>query len=310
LPQPGNHQAIGLARERRRKNRVALGIARHFQRERDQIPAPGRSTAGLFEHSGYDRPFAPDFQPRRYCPVSIIRQMSWKSGKRPGARPAALDGLMIVVGVLSYAIVAPPDGPRSLKRFDPVRMADLELRMWQSYYEKDRVRLFALLVATLREQYHYSWAVAVTEAFRLARAAVRFSELQSNYDTVLPDLEAAYTTARSWLGADFEPAAVARAELAWWVARRTPGRNNAAIVGGLIADEYVLLYDTSHDLVALPAQLRAEAAALRDANAASPDWETIGRLLQQSYAALSRALSTQYAWSRHPPQRPQSSQRN
>ncbi len=98
---------------------------------------------------------------------------------------------------------------------------------------------------------------------------------------MLPDLEAAYGTARAWLGAGFEPAAVARAELAWWVARRTPGRNDTATVAGLIADEYKLLYETSRDLVMLPAQLRAEAAALRDANAASPDWDTIGRLLQR-----------------------------
>jgi hypothetical protein len=202
---------------------------------------------------------------------------------------------MLVVGALSYAIVAPPAGPRSIKRFDPARMADLELRMWQAYYGQDRVRLFALLVTTLREQYRYSWAVAATEGFHLARAAVRFSRLESDYDAVLPDLEAAYSAARSWLGAGFDPAAVARAELAWWVARRTPGRNNAAIVGGLIADEYAMLYETSRDLVILPAQLRAEAAALRDANAANPDWDRIGRLLQQSYAALSRALSTQYA---------------
>ena len=63
----------------------------------------------------------------------------------------------------------------------------------------------------------------------------------------------------------------------------------------MIADEYALLYETSRDLVALPAHLRAEAAALRDASPANPDWEAIGRLLEQSYAALSRALSTQYA---------------
>ena len=221
--------------------------------------------------------------------------MPWTLWRRRHAWPVALAVLMLVVGALSYAIVAPPAGPRSIKRFDPARMADLELRIWQADHAKDRVRLFALLVRTLREQYRYSWAVAAIEGFRLARAAVRFSELQSGYDAVLPDLEAAYTTARSWLGAGFDPAAVARAELAWWVARRTPGRNNAAIVGELIADEYVLLYETSRDLVIVSAQLRAEAAALRDANAANPDWERVGRLLQQSYAALSRGLSTQYA---------------
>lgn len=214
---------------------------------------------------------------------------------RRHARLIALVAMMLTVGGLSYALVAPPDGPRSIKRFDSARIADLELRMWQAQHDNDRVRVLALLITTLREQFHYSWALAAIEGFHLRRAGVRFGELQSDYDAVLPVLEAAYTTARSWLRADFDPAAVARAELAWWVARRTPGRNNAAIVGNLIADEYALLYGTSRDLVALPAQLRAEAATLHDANRANPDWDMIGRLLQQSYAALSRALSTQYA---------------
>ena len=52
----------------------------------------------------------------------------------------------------------------------------------------------------------------------------------------MPDLEAAYSTARDWLDAGFDPPAVARAELAWWVARRIPGQNSVEQVGGLIAD--------------------------------------------------------------------------
>jgi hypothetical protein len=113
--------------------------------------------------------------------------------------------------------------------------------MWQAYYAKERVHLFALLATTLREQYHYSWAVAASEAFHLARAAATFSDLRSNYDVVLPDLERAYATAQSWLHADFDPHAVARAELAWWVARRTPGHNRPEEVGELIAELYVAL---------------------------------------------------------------------
>ena len=203
--------------------------------------------------------------------------------------------IMLLVGVLSYAIVVPPRGartPASLRRFDANRMADLELGMWQAYYGKERARLFALLVTMLREQYHYSWAVATIEGFHLARAAAAFGDLTSNYDSVLPDLEAAYATARWWLRADFEPAAVARAELDWWVARRIPGRNGPEHVGELIADEYGLLYEMPRNLFVTSAQLRAEAAALRDAEATSPDWTTIGRLLQESYADLRQALST------------------
>jgi hypothetical protein len=199
--------------------------------------------------------------------------------------------LVVGAGILSYMFMAPPRGPRSIKHFDAPRMADLELRMWQAYYAKERVRLFALLVTMLHEQYHYSWATATTEGFHLARAAARFGDLTSNYEVVLPDLEAAYTTARDWLHAGFDPQAVARAELAWWVARRIPGRNSPEEVGDLIADEYALLYETPRDSVASSAELRAEAAALRDREAAKPDWDTIGRLLRESYGQLLQALS-------------------
>ena len=121
-------------------------------------------------------------------------------------------------------------------------MADLELRMWQAYYTKENVRLFGLLVTTLREQYHYSWLTATTEGYHLAQAAATFGNVRANYEVVLPDLEAAYGTAKHWLQAGFDPGAVARAELAWWVARRTPGEDSPEHVGGIMADAYALLY--------------------------------------------------------------------
>src|SRR5262245_51226064 len=182
--------------------------------------------------------------------------------------------------------VAPPPGPRSIRRFEPARLADLELRMWQAYYAKERVQLFGLLVTLLREQYRYSWATATREAFHLARAAARFGDMKGEYDSVLPDLEAAYGTSKAWLGAPYDPAAVARAELAWWVARRIPGQNSAEQVGRLMAEEYALLYETSIERVAPAALLRATAAKLRDDQAAHPDWDRIGRLLDLSYREL------------------------
>jgi len=178
-----------------------------------------------------------------------------------------------------------------MRVFNPDRLADLEVGMWQAYYAKERVRLFALLATMLHEQYRYSWATATVEAFHLARAAARFGDLRGGYDVVLPDLEAAYSTAKSWTGAGFDPRAVARAELAWWIARRIPGQNSPEQIGDLIADQYALLYETDRRKVLNAARLRAEAAALRDAEAQHPDWETIGRLLQQSYRDLLASLS-------------------
>jgi hypothetical protein len=196
---------------------------------------------------------------------------------------------VLLVGLGVYATMAPA-GARTLRQFEPDRLADLELRVWQAYYAKENVRLFALLVTMMREQYHYSWATATREAFHLARAAATFGNARSNYEQVLPDLEAGYTIARDWLGAGFDPDAVARAELAWWVARRIPGQNSPEHVGDLIADSYALLYETSADTVRQSGRLRAQAAALRDAQASAPDWRTIGRLLNESYVELRTGL--------------------
>jgi len=202
--------------------------------------------------------------------------------------------LAIGAGLVAFALafaLTPPSGPRSMREFNPTRLADLELRMWKAYYAKDRARLFALLVTMLHEQYRYSWATATREAFHLARAAATFGDATDHYEVVLPDLEAAYAMAKSWLDAGFEPRAVAEAELAWWVARRIPGQNSAEQVGHLIAQEYALLYESSVERVAPAALLRATAAKMRDEQAAQPDWDRIGRLLEQSYRELHAALA-------------------
>jgi hypothetical protein len=203
----------------------------------------------------------------------------------------ALALIAIPTAFCTVFALTPPRGVRSMRQFNPTRVADLEVRMWQAYYAKERGRLFTLLVTMLREQYHYSWATATVEGFHLARAAATFGDLKGGYDVVIPDLEAAYAKAKSWTGAEYDPRAVARAELAWWVARRVPGQDSPEQVGALIAQEYALLYETTPAVVAEAARLRAEAAALRDAQAVAPDWSRISRMLLQSYQELSAALA-------------------
>jgi hypothetical protein len=206
--------------------------------------------------------------------------------------PARIAVVVAIVAAFGLAFaLTPPRGPRSMRQFRPARLADLEVRMWQAYYGRERVRLFTLLTTMLREQYHYSWATASLEAFHLARAAATFGDLKENYEVVLPDLEAAYEKARSWTDAAFDPRAVARAELAWWVARRLAGQNSAERIGRLIAGEYALLYETSPENVSAAALLRAKAAATHDAHADDPDWAAIARLLRASYDELLAALA-------------------
>lgn len=202
----------------------------------------------------------------------------------------ALVAILFSVAVY-FLFIATPSGPRSLRAFDPDRTAELELDMWKAYYDKRNVRLFADLVTLTHEQYRYPWAKAARASFYLARAASTFGNLRADYERVLPDLERAYAIARDWTHAPFDPAAVARAELAWWVARRAPGQNRPEQVGALIADENALLYAVPRERVLEASILRARAGRLRDEGGERADWTEVARLLVQSYRALHVAVN-------------------
>jgi hypothetical protein len=194
------------------------------------------------------------------------------------------------VAVFYALVVARPPGPRSLRVFDPDRTAALELDMWKAYYDKRNVRLFTDLVTLTHEQFRYPWAKAARASFHLGRAASTFGNAREKYEQVLPDLERAYAIARDWMDARFDPAAVARAELAWWVARRMPGENSADQVGLLIARENALLYEVALERVLAASTLRARAGRLRDDGGARADWAEVGRLLRDSYRQLHAAV--------------------
>jgi hypothetical protein len=262
---------------------MALGVARELLRDRDELLAVRHLGLGALLGLVHRTPII--------AQVAANRNLNGSYNLRLMKAKALVAGAVLAAFLLALAFT-PPSGPRSMRRFDPVRLASLETRMWQAYYGKERVRLFVLLVTMLRDQYRYSWAAASAEGFHLARAAATFAELTDRYETVLPDLEAAYGRAKRWTGAAFDERAVARAELAWWVARRTRGQDSPEQIGRLIAEEYALLYESTPEAMAAPALLRAQAAALRDAQAASPDWDRIARLLRESYAQLAFTLAS------------------
>lgn len=200
-------------------------------------------------------------------------------------------GGLAAAGLLFYVLaIQAPAGPRSVRVFDPDRLASLELEMWQAYYRKEKVQLFRLLVTMLREQYRYPWVKAASAGYHLARAAAVFGDTRSDYERVLPDLEVAYGIAKDWTGAGYDPAAVARAELGWWVARRTPGQNSPESVGERMADLYALYYEVPRERVQPAALLRARAAALRDSGGDRADWPEVSRILQQSFRSLAAAV--------------------
>jgi hypothetical protein len=183
-----------------------------------------------------------------------------------------------------------PPGPRSARDFDPDRLAELEVDMWRAYYNRENINLFRTLLTALREQFRYPWSKAGSAGYHLARAASDFGKATDHYERVLPDLEKAYGICREWTGAAFDPAEVARAELAWWVARREPAQRAPENVGRLIGVLYARFYELPEEKVREAGLLRARAADLRDRGGLNPDWPQIGQLLHQSYRSLQAAF--------------------
>jgi hypothetical protein len=203
----------------------------------------------------------------------------------------AILGVVAAAAVWALGIQTPP-GPRSARDFDPDRLADLETAMWQSYYRQENAALFSDLVIALREQFRYPWAKAAHAGMLLGRAASTFGKASGDYERVLPDLQKAYAISRDWTGGGFDPAEVARAELAWWVARREPGQRDPENVGRLIGVLYARFYEVPEAKVHEAGLLRARAAALRDRGGVTTDWNEVGRLLHESYRSLRAALKS------------------
>ena len=175
--------------------------------------------------------------------------------------------------------------------FDPDKVARAEAQMWQAYYTDNRVQLALELITLLRTQHGLSLPEAKTIGELLVESAMKFRAARGDYERVaLPELTEAYRRIRRATGASFDPETVARAELAWWIARRTPGQNSVERVGEKIADLYSVLYGSDHPSFVTAGLLRAEAAALRAAEGREVDWDRVEDLLRESYREIAKAF--------------------
>ena len=195
---------------------------------------------------------------------------------------AAVVGILCAVGSRALSEIPP---------LDPDKIAAAETRMWQAYYARDLQRLHSETAALLRAQFRIPPADAERIARSLVGAAMKFAVGGTNYEQiVLPDLEMAYLQLRALLKLSFDPREAARAELAWWVARRTPGRDNPEVVGKEIARLYSIIYGAERPGFLEAGILRAEAAQLRDRGGPNGDWKKVEGLLRRSYRVLAGAV--------------------
>lgn len=181
--------------------------------------------------------------------------------------------------------------PDARFEINPDKIAAAETRMWKSYYSRDLETFRQELVNLLQGQFGISphEAQAVGEPF--AGAVMRFESAGSRYQhTVLPSLKLAYSHLKQKVAISFDPEEAAEAELDWWVARRTPGKDSVEAVGRLIARFYTTLFGDIQPAFERAGLLRAQAAHRRDKGGAQCDWNMVEQLLRESYQALREGL--------------------
>jgi len=194
-----------------------------------------------------------------------------------------------LVAVLVYMLFfSVPAGDRAEGQFDADRLAASEIDVLKANLGREEFGVYIAVVPMLREQHRYSWFRAGQAGYYMARALTQFAGMRQRYERVLPDLVEAATIERNWMGASFDPAAAARAQLDWWVTRRLPNLNSASQVAPLIAREYAVRYRIPEG-AGMDAALR-RAQALDLSQQIDPNWTEVQNLLAESNRSLAQAL--------------------
>lgn len=115
---------------------------------------------------------------------------------------------------------------KSLRSFDPKRVAGLETQMWQAYYHHHFLSLFFLLVKLMREFFGSDYTPAFHAAFFSALAAIdfRINKGKENRERIVRRLIKFFQIIQKQSIEGFDPHEAAEKEMAWWFVDRYPDR--------------------------------------------------------------------------------------
>jgi hypothetical protein len=200
--------------------------------------------------------------------------------------------------------VANTGSPSRLRSFDPVRIADLEYRMWVGYYQRRWLRVLAALVGLIRLGFGMDWVRTLHGAWLMLRASQLWAPLPDNDpDGARANMRRFYALVKLRYGEPADPARAAALEIDWWRVHRErqyspdPTAPNDKLVDALTR-LYCYLYGEPEDAVRPVAVNRAAAMDLSDQwlrEGAQPD----SPLLPLEHAALVRAYASLLAAVHH-----------
>jgi hypothetical protein len=205
--------------------------------------------------------------------------------------------VLLIGAWVAYDLFSPRT--TQLRQFDADEVARLETAMWRSYYDRERLKLFAQLAELLRKQYKMPFVRSNLVAYYAAKAAVVFQRgrQRADYEQALPDLLKFYHSIRRMSDLPFDPNKAAKLELEWWIIHRQRAQHQPGDLQRALADLQAEIYGLSADRFMEHARLRAEAMTIRDTRAehggvTEADWAQIDRLLHESWRDLHRVINT------------------
>ena len=200
-------------------------------------------------------------------------------------------------------------------RFDPDRVAHLEIEAWRAYYDRRWLRMARVLVAAHREQFNLAPAGALLATISASRAAIAFAPLEgSDVNAARRHLVAYYRRVRAALGTAAGAATLAERELDYWVVHRRLAIARKANPPTALSDVETLrtiepmtaafarlhaaLFDSTPEIMRPSAEWRALAAVAVDRISGSystdvaADWSLVESHLQRAYRDIATIVST------------------
>lgn len=155
---------------------------------------------------------------------------------------------------------------KSVRSFDPARVARLETANWEAYYQKRWVRLLQVSVALVKETFGLNTCQALQAAYLVGRAEIAAAPFPDND---IPRAEAYmrrfYAMIKQVHHETFDVEQAARLEVRWWVVHRELflKEDKQPLVEALI-DLYALTFRLPRERVYDAAFHRAEAMRYSD----------------------------------------------
>jgi hypothetical protein len=173
-------------------------------------------------------------------------------------------------------------------------VAELDAKMWRSYYNHQFLKMFIQLLRVMRTQLHLNWFYTFKLAFYSGLAATdyRLKKGHENYPKTKKNLIKFYKVISDNCLEPFDYKKAGLLELEWWDIHRYPNKYKKPLELSLAETMAVMYNSASKDFMEY-AKYRSQAMFLPshegDKQPNPPDWQEIHDLLLRSWKSAYQA---------------------